>query len=799
MPALNNVYNYTLIATDADGNTDDQAVTVTVTDVVEVSSLTITNLTSSNVAENAAYTSATPGLTGTPIGALTYSLGGTDALLFTVNASTGVASMIARNFEIPADAGTDNVYDYTLIATDADGNTDSQTVAVTVTDVVEVSSLTITNLASSSVAENAAYTSSTPSLTGTIGTVTYTLGGVDAARFTVNASTGVVSMVARNFESPVDAGPDNVYNYTLIATDADGNTDDQAVTVTVTDVVEVSTLTITNLTDTSVAENAAYTSSTLSLSGAIGALTYSLSGTDALLFAVNASTGVVSMVARNFESPVDAGTDNVYNYTLIATDADGNTDDQAVAVTVTDVVEVSAIVITNLASSSVAENAAYTSSTPSLSGAIGALTYSLSGTDALLFTVNASTGVVSMVARNFESPADAGANNVYDYTLIATDADGNTDDQAVAVTVTDVVEVSTLTITNLTSSNVAENAAYTSSTPSLSGAIGALTYSLSGTDALLFTVNASTGVVSMVARNFEIPADDGTNNVYNYTLIATDADGNTDDQAVAVTVTDVVEVSSLTITNLTSSNVAENAAYTSSTPSLSGAIGALTYSLSGTDALLFTVNASTGVVSMVARNFEIPADDGTNNVYNYTLIATDADGNTDDQAVAVTVTDVVEVSTLTITNLASSSVAENAAYTSSTPSLSGAIGALTYSLSGTDALLFTVNASTGVVSMIARNFEIPADDGANNVYDYTLIATDADGNTDSQTVAVTVTDVVEVSAIVITNLASSSVAENAAYTSSTPSLTGTPIGTVTYSLGRCWTPYGSRSTPAPAW
>jgi hypothetical protein len=61
----------------------------------------------------------------------------------------------------------------------------------------------------------------------------------------------------------------------------------------------------------------------------------------------------------------------------------------------------------------------------------------LSGTDASLFTVNASTGVVSMIARNFESPADVGANNVYDYTLTATDADGNTDDQAVAVTVSD--------------------------------------------------------------------------------------------------------------------------------------------------------------------------------------------------------------------------------------------------------------------------------------------------------------------------------------------------------------------------
>ena len=45
----------------------------------------------------------------------------------------------------------------------------------------------------------------------------------------------------------------------------------------------------------------------------------------------------------------------------------------------------------------------------------------------------------------------------------------------------------------------------------------------------------------MVAADFESPADSGSNNVYNYTLIATDDDGNSDSLAVAVTVTDVTE------------------------------------------------------------------------------------------------------------------------------------------------------------------------------------------------------------------------------------------------------------------
>ena len=391
-----------------------------------------------------------------------------------------------------------------------------------------------------------------------------------------------------------------------------------------------------------------------------------------------------------------------------------------------------------------------------------------------------------MVARDFESPADSGSNNVYNYTLIATDDDGNSDSLAVAVTVTDVTESASLTLSGIADSNQAENSAYTSATPSLSGTpIGSVTYTLGGDDAGLFTVNSSTGVVEMVARDFESPADSGSNNVYNYTLIATDDDGNSDSLAVAVTVTDVTESASLTLSGIADSNQAENSAYTSATPSLSGTpIGSVTYTLGGDDAGLFTVNSSTGVVEMVARDFESPADSGSNNVYNYTLIATDDDGNSDSLAVAVTVTDVTESASHTLSGIADSNQAENSAYTSATPSLSGTpIGSVTYTLGGDDAGLFTVNSSTGVVEMVARDFESPADSGSNNVYNYTLIATDDDGNSDSLAVAVTVTDVTESASLTLSGIADSNQAENSAYTSATPSLSGTPIGSVTYTLG----------------
>ena len=69
----------------------------------------------------------------------------------------------------------------------------------------------------------------------------------------------------------------------------------------------------------------------------------------------------------------------------------------------------------------------------------------------------------------------------------------------------------------------------------------------------------------------------------------------------------------------------------------------------------------------------------------------------------------------------------------------------TYSISGgADQALFTIDANTGALSFIAApNFENPTDSGANNVYDVIVRVSDGTGGTDSQSIAVTVTNVNE--------------------------------------------------------
>jgi methionine-rich copper-binding protein CopC len=99
----------------------------------------ITSAATASFAENGTGTVYTATATDADSGTtLTYSLGGTDVALFNINASTGVVTFkTAPNFESPADAGTNNVYDITVTANDGVNTSAVKAVTVTVTDLVE--------------------------------------------------------------------------------------------------------------------------------------------------------------------------------------------------------------------------------------------------------------------------------------------------------------------------------------------------------------------------------------------------------------------------------------------------------------------------------------------------------------------------------------------------------------------------------------------------------------------------------------------------------------------------------------
>jgi len=97
----------------------------------------ITSAATANAAENFAgtvYQGSATDADGTS--SFTWSLAGADAALFTINLLTGaVRFSTAPDFEAPADAGGNNVYDIIVNASDGTSNT-PRAVAITVTDVV---------------------------------------------------------------------------------------------------------------------------------------------------------------------------------------------------------------------------------------------------------------------------------------------------------------------------------------------------------------------------------------------------------------------------------------------------------------------------------------------------------------------------------------------------------------------------------------------------------------------------------------------------------------------------------------
>ena len=115
---------------------------------------------------------------------------GADEGLFTINSSTGELQFkVAPNYEVPSDAGADNVYNVTIAASDGNGGIGSQAVTITVTDVNEPPSMII-NQTVNSLPENTSTTSAITIATiniidDALGTNTLALTGADAARFQV--------------------------------------------------------------------------------------------------------------------------------------------------------------------------------------------------------------------------------------------------------------------------------------------------------------------------------------------------------------------------------------------------------------------------------------------------------------------------------------------------------------------------------------------------------------------------------------------------------------------------------------
>ena len=766
--------------------------------------------TTRSIAENtAAGTNIGSAISATDVNSgdmLTYTLSGTDANSFNIVSTSGqLRTKDALDYETKSS--------YTVTITVSDGTaTDSITVTINVTDVDENRAPVFTagTTTTRSIAENT--TTSTNIGTNVSATdadsdtLTYSLGGTDAASFAIDTESGQLKTnAALDYETKS--------SYSVTITVSDGRlTDIISVTIKVTDVDEkpaTDDITTRDENVTTPVNNAPVftngesatrtvaedTRSGVNIGSAVAAtdaeghtLTYSLSGTDAATFSIDSSSGQLRTSAS-----LDYETKSTYTVTIIVSDGTF-TGSITVTIKVTDVDETPsnnapAFSDGDSTTLTVAED---TSSGVNIGSAVSAtdtdddtLTYSLSGTDAATFSIDSSSGQLRTSAS-----LDYETKSSYKVTITVSDGNGGSDSITATINVINVDETPSnnapvFTAGSSTPLTVAENTAAGKNIGTAVAATDAdsntLTYSLGGTDAATFNIDTAIGQLKTSAS-----LDYETKSAYKITIIASDG-SLTDSINVTINVTNVNEAPIFSDGTTTTRAIAENVGADINIGTVVAASDVdstnLTYTLGGTDAAAFSIDTKTGQLKTKATlDYETKTS--------YTVIITVSDGSlTDSIMVTIKVTNLDETPSnnapvLTDGDTTTRSIAENSTSGTNIEAVIAATDAdnntLAYLLSGTDASSFAIDSTTGQLkTSAALDHETKAS--------YTVTVTVSDGTTiDRITVTITVTDVNEAPVFADGSSITLSIDENTATGSnigSTLSATDPDDDTLTYTLG----------------
>ena len=803
--------------------------------------------------------------------------GGADAAHFTLTAGW-LVFRAAPDYEAPADANGDNVYEVTVEASDGDGGTDSLALRVTVTDVANDTppppnrAPAFTTPAAQSVPENTTavvkFEDSDPDNDPVAFTIT---GGADAARFVLIGEL-LAFRAAPDFEAPADADGNNVYEVTVEASDERGGTASLALQVAVTDVTEP------------VSGDLRLAGGSSALEGRVEVYHSGQWGTvcDDFWEATDATVacrqlGYHSGTALE-EAHFGRGSGPIWLDDVGCTGSESRLidcprpshrgvgrhncnhgEDAGVRCTAN-----AAPAFTTAAAQSVPENTRAVASLGASDPNGDPVTFAITGgADAAHFTLTAGW-LVFRAAPDYEAPADANGDNVYEVTVEASDGDGGTDSLALRVTVTDVA--------NDTPPPPNRAPAFTTpaaqSVPENTTAVVKFEDGDPDNDPVAFTITGGADAARFVligellafraAPDYEAPADADGNNLYEVTVEASDGRGGTASLALQVTVTDVAEpvtgdlrlvggssalegrvevyhsgqwgtvcddfweVTDATVAcrqlgyhsgtaheeahfgrgsgpiwlddvGCTGSesrlidcprpshrgvgshncNHGDDAGATctahaapsfttaaaQSVPENTRAVVALAASDPNGDPVTFTITGGADqarftliagwLTFLTAPDYEAPADANGDNVYEVTVKASDGNGGTDSLALRVTVIDVVEDSpppanrTPAFTTTAAQSVPENTTAVVTLAASDPDHDPVTFTITGgADQARFALSVAS-LAFGTAPDYEAPADADGDNVYEVTVEASDGRGGTASLALQVTVTDVAE--------------------------------------------------------
>ena len=454
----------------APGSTTSQALRVFVQDVNEAPPAPPSfgfGTASLQINENTTSVGDFPAPFPDPNQALTYSIVPDvgDGDKFTVDSAGHLRFINAPDFENPTDVGHDNLYNVTIQATDSLGQSGTSAVEVTVADVNDNSVPVFSPFAAlGPIVENTTAVGTVHATDPEGQAVTYAISPIagdgnsyvgQPNLFQVDPTTGAVSFInAPDFENPQDTGGvvDNIYDVWVQASDGNGGVAYQKLSIHVDDDgPKFVSFGGQDPAQVSVAENTTELPNSFGATGETGTfLNYGIvGGADAAQFAIDPHTGHLSFInAPNFESPTDAGHDNIYDVVTQVTDNFGSVDTQTVAVTVSDVNEAPkffefggpSVLEANMVENSVLPIATFATVAATDHDIGDSVTYSIvpNEGDFDKFSVDPITGVVRFINQpDFENPTDVGHDNIYNVGVLATDTHGATDRLDFVVTVLD--------------------------------------------------------------------------------------------------------------------------------------------------------------------------------------------------------------------------------------------------------------------------------------------------------------------------------------------------------------------------
>ena len=507
---------------------------------------------------------------------LTYSLSGRDEGSFDINRATGQLSTKALDFE-DADNPDNNEFVVTVTATDPFGARATSVVTITVTDVNEAPS--VTGAASIDHPENgtalaadpAGYTATDADEVDDATDLKWTLSGADASKFSITDGTDMRTLSfkeAPNYESPGDSGGNNVYEVTVVVTDSKGNTDEQDVTVKVTNVEEDGMVTLSTLqprvgfpVTATLTDPDNITADSVSWQWYRGANIQTSNLPETECAETTSDNCAIKDAASDTYTPVADDIEDILNAVATYTDGSPNDGDakdvvgqpaaNQVLADTRNKAPVFPVQDTEMEGRQTAQERSVGENVPVAFGDVLAtqlvrpigepvtatdsitandgiptpetLTYSLGGPDAASFSINRATGQLMTKAT-----LDKEVKDTYTVTVTATDPSGETATVTVTITVTNVDEapmimVGGLAISGLARVEYAEDrrdavATYTASGPESTNA----RWSLEGDDAGDFDISSGGELTFVSARDYEKPADADMDNVYMVTIMADD-------------------------------------------------------------------------------------------------------------------------------------------------------------------------------------------------------------------------------------------------------------------------------------